>query len=266
MAPRGVNDPVAPEATAVVDAPAPSDAFRGLTVRWLIALSFALTGTLTTSVWVAVRAGDRAYAHRGGRGASYSALIAMQEVRFEGELARTQTFGDISPVVGPRPRPTPARDPIVEPEPDPDDDGEEMGTPDPVVVTVVADRESAGQGESIVYTFTVENVSEETQKNIIAEMHIPSGTYPAGSCSGFADEVTMQPPACADVPGLPATGTDDYHVLRTIASIAPGAIEEWRLIVRVGADTPDGAMILEHCRVRIASAPYPSEEVAVVVT
>lgn len=255
--------------TGVHGTPPVADAFRGLTVRWLVALALALTGTLATSVWVAVRAGDHEYGHTDGRAVSYSALSAMQEVRFEGELARTQTLGDISPLVDPRPRPTPTRDPVVDPDPDTDDDdddGDEIGTPDPVLVTVVADRESAEQSESILYTFTVENVSDEPQQNIIAEMHIPSGTYPAGSCSGFADEVTMQPPVCADVPGLPATGTDDYHVLRTIASIAPGAIEEWRLIVRVGADTPDGATILQHCRVRIASAPYPSEEVAVVVT
>lgn len=245
---------------------------RTPTARWMASLAVGLVLTLLSSVTVALRATDRGLKGEPSRAVSYSALGAMEEIGFEIEQARTQSDGDIVSLPGtrrtPHPKPTSSRKPHgdepVDPDPD-DDDGDELGEPDPLKVTASVDRTTAAQNDAITYTFSIENISDVVVSRIVAEQHIPAGTYAAGSCSGLTDEGTLQPPVCADVPGLPASGSDDYHVLRAIGDLQPGQRVEWTLKVRVGSDTPDGAAVVEHCRARGNAVLVPSEEVVVLV-
>lgn len=267
-----------------------SSAMRSTMTRWISGLAVGLVLTMSASVGVAVRAPDAAWSRAEERSVSYAALGGMQEVTFTSDQASVQaprgrvvqspawqmptpeptpSFGE-----GPTPRPTgPAPVPSDEPEEDDEDDaeddddlGDELGAPDPLVVSASSDRAAAGQSDAIVYTFSVQNISTLPIEGVIAETHIPSGTYAAGSCSGFVDEGTTQAPVCADVPGLPATGSDDHHLLRFLGTLQPGQRVTWTLKVRVGSDTPDGATIIEHCRARAASIVVPSDDIIVSVT
>jgi uncharacterized repeat protein (TIGR01451 family) len=260
---------------------------RSPTARWVAVLASSLAVTLIASVNVAVRAPDHAWSRAEARAVSYAALGSMQEVNFETEMAFAQAprarsvapvwtitptptgTGTLSPRPSPRPTsfdPEPPEEPIVEEEEEDDGDlGDELGSPDPLTVSAASNRATAGQSDAITYSFSVKNVSSAPVENIVAEMHIPAGTYAAGSCSGLVDEGTMQPPVCADVPGLPATGSDDHHVLRVIGTLQPGQQVAWTLKVRVGADTSDGATIINHTRARAGSIVVPSDEVLVLV-
>lgn len=251
-------------------------AVRAPTTRWLTLLVVVLAATLTVSVRAAMRAPDVTVAHQDARTVRYATLGGLPEVGFEADDASTQGSGRVialpEPQPGPggsSPRPTrapPTDDPVIEPDPDDDDDdGEEIR--DPLGVTANSDRTHAGQGDPITYTFSVTNTSDVVQENVIAETHIPAGTYAAGSCAGLADEGTLQPPTCADVPGLPASGSDDYHVLRSLGTMQPGARAQWQLKVRVGADTADGVAVVNHCRARTTTAVVvASSDVWVTVT
>lgn len=247
-------------------------AVRAPTTRWLVTLVVVLAATLTVSVRAAMRASDVTVAHQDARTVRYAALGALSEVGFEVDDASTQGSGSVVPLTYAEPTPDrtpsgPTRPPTVDPpvvEPPPDD-GEEIR--DPLVVTAVADRTYASQGDPITYTFSVTNVSDIQHDNVIAETHIPSGTYAAGSCTGLVDEGTLQPPVCADAPGLPASGSDDYHMLRSIGTMQPGGRVEWKLTVRVGSDAADGAAIVNHCRARSSqTVSVASSDVFVAVT
>lgn len=250
---------------AVVRAPA---------TRWVTVLLVVLTGTLTVSVRMAMRAPDASVRQRDVRDERYVALEELAEVGFEADDASTQGLGSVLAFAYPTPVPNPTaprppRPPVIDDpvDPGPGDGGDGEEVLPPMVVTAVADRATAAQGEPIVYTFSVTNVSDVAQENIIAETHVPTGTYAAGSCAGFTNEGTLDAPVCADTAGLPASGSDDYHVLRPLGTMQPGATAQWKLMVRVGSDTPDGAVIGNHCRARTTGAVVvPSSDVWVAVT
>lgn len=247
---------------------------RAPATRWSALLVVVLTGTLTVSVRVAMRTPDTTMGPQDVRAVRYAALGGLSEVGFEADGASSQTFGSV--IALPYREPTPDRthrnrtrppvvDPPPEPPPDDGDDGEEITAP--LLVTAVADRTTAAQGDRIVYAFSVTNVSDRVHENVIAETHIPAGTYAAGSCTGFTNEGTLDAPMCADVAGLPATGSDDHHLLRPIGTMQPGATAQWELVVRVGSDTADAVVIGNHCRVRTTAAVIvPSSDVWVTVT
>lgn len=249
---------------------------RAPATAWFALLVVVLTGTLTVSVRIAMHAPDTTMGQPEVRAVRYAALGGLSEVGFEADGASSQTFGSV--IALPYEEPTfhdrdrnRTRPPVPDPTPTPpidddddDDDGEEITAP--LLVTAVADRRSAAQGDRIIYTFSVTNVSEQVHENIIAETHVPAGTYAAGSCTGFTNEGTLDAPMCVDLAGLPASGSDDRHLLRAIGTMQPGATARWELVVRVGSDTADAFVIGNHCRVRTTAAVIvPSSDVWVTV-
>lgn len=144
-----------------------------------------------------------------------------------------------------------------------------------VTIRMIADRATAAPGETIVYTVSLTNASEQVAPEVQAFSHTPQGTeyVPDALCRG--ETLSMEEDRgfaggtkpCVDPgPHAPHLTTDLEHDLQVgWGHVKPGETVTWRFAVRVRAELPPGTLVTNHAHATSGSERWNSETITVEV-